>query len=115
MLCCVGLFLGYAVGSMLGGPWTFIGLGVGFVLGFIGDIKLLMGSHGHHGAHGGGCCGGGIMDKKVKGKSVKDPVCNMQVDEEKAEYKVEFRRKTYYFCSLTCESAFRKNPEKYIK
>ena len=29
---------------------------------------------------------------------IRDPVCGMPVDEEKKEFKVEVRGKTYYFC-----------------
>ncbi len=47
-------------------------------------------------------------------KDVKDPVCNMQVDEEITKYKIEYKGKMYYFCSSTCESEFKKNPSKYI-
>lgn len=114
MLCCLGLFLGFAVGSMFGGPWTFIGPIGGFILGFIGDMKLLRGSHKHHGGYGGGCCGGGSMQHENMENSVKDPVCGMQVDKRTAEYKAEFNGETYYFCSSACESAFKKNPEMYV-
>ncbi|OGI15585.1 copper-translocating P-type ATPase [Candidatus Micrarchaeota archaeon RBG_16_49_10] len=44
----------------------------------------------------------------------KDPVCGMEVDENKTEYKAEFMGRTYYFCSPGCKSAFEKNPEKYV-
>ena len=46
MLCCLGLFGGFAVGSVLGGPWSFIGPVIGFGLGLIGDMKLM--GHGLH-------------------------------------------------------------------
>lgn len=46
---------------------------------------------------------------------VKDPVCGMEVDEAKAELKLEFKGRTYYFCSDNCKSTFEKEPEKYLK
>jgi len=114
MLCCLGLFAGFALGSMLGGPWTFIAPAIGFGLGLLGDMKLMRGKHGSHGGFGGGCCGGGhAYDEKVE-KGTKDPVCGMQVEEKATKHKMEFRGKTYYFCSSECESAFKENPERYI-
>jgi YHS domain-containing protein len=46
---------------------------------------------------------------------VKDPVCNMDVDEKKAPVQSEYHGKTYYFCAPGCKKAFDKNPEKYLK
>lgn len=43
-----------------------------------------------------------------------DPVCGMEVDEEKAAGKSEYNGETYYFCSPGCKAAFDKDPEKYI-
>lgn len=74
MLCCVGLFGGFAVGQYLGGPWTVIAPAAGFGVGLLADMKLMKGMHkraepgekanpGAHGpaaatsAHGGSCCG----------------------------------------------------------
>jgi YHS domain-containing protein len=45
---------------------------------------------------------------------VKDPVCGMEVDEEKAAARSEYKGKTYYFCSKGCRAAFDKDPEKYL-
>ncbi len=44
----------------------------------------------------------------------KDPVCGMEVDEEKAAAKAEHMGKTYYFCSPGCKTAFEKDPHKYV-
>ncbi|MDH7486865.1 MAG: YHS domain-containing protein [Anaerolineae bacterium] len=46
---------------------------------------------------------------------VKDPVCGMMVDREKAPAKAEYKGKTYYFCAPGCKVAFKKDPEKYLK
>jgi len=114
MLCCLGLFAGFALGSMLGGPWTFIAPAIGFGLGLLGDMKLVHGKHGSHGGFEGGCCGGGhTHDEKVE-ENTKDLVCGMQVDEKTTKYKAKFREKTYYFCSSECESTFKENPERYV-
>ena len=43
----------------------------------------------------------------------KDPVCNMMVDEKKAEFISERGGKRVYLCSATCKSEFDSNPTKY--
>ena len=45
----------------------------------------------------------------------KDPVCGMEVDEEKAAATSEHEGQTYYFCALGCKKAFDDDPEKYLK
>ena len=45
----------------------------------------------------------------------KDPVCRMEVDEEKAPAKTEYKGQTYYFCAPGCKAAFEKDPKKYLK
>ena len=45
---------------------------------------------------------------------VKDPVCGMMVDEKTAKFKSQHRGKTYYFCAQTCNTAFGKNPSRYV-
>ena len=44
----------------------------------------------------------------------KDPVCKMDVSEEKASEKTEYKGKTYYFCAKPCKERFEKDPEKYM-
>ena len=44
-----------------------------------------------------------------------DPVCKMNVDEEKAIATSEYQGKKYYFCAVGCKKAFDKNPEDYLK
>ncbi len=46
MLCCIGLFGGYAVGQSLGGHWTITAPAVGFGLGLYGDMKIMHGKRG---------------------------------------------------------------------
>ncbi len=43
MLCCVGLFGGFAVGQALGGPWTVIAPAAGFGIGLVADMKMMRG------------------------------------------------------------------------
>jgi YHS domain-containing protein len=43
----------------------------------------------------------------------KDPVCNMMVDEKKAQHISEVNRQKVYFCSAHCKSQFDRNPSKY--
>lgn len=45
----------------------------------------------------------------------KDLVCNMEVDEETAPAKYEYKGKVYYFCAPGCKKAFEKDPDKYLK
>lgn len=44
----------------------------------------------------------------------RDPVCGMEVIEEKAAGKSGYRGKNYYFCSLRCKERFEANPKAYI-
>jgi YHS domain-containing protein len=43
----------------------------------------------------------------------KDPVCGMQVDEQRAAGTSEYQGETYYFCSARCKQQFGQNPERY--
>lgn len=51
-------------------------------------------------------------------KTIKDPVCGMDVNPEESKEKLliaEYNGREYYFCSLFCKAAFVGNPEKYIE
>jgi YHS domain-containing protein len=58
-----------------------------------------------------------IKETKAKGedKMQIDPICGMQVDENTAQYKTEYKGTTYYFCAPGCKKAFESEPEKYLK
>jgi YHS domain-containing protein len=43
----------------------------------------------------------------------KDPVCNMMVDEKKAQHISEVNGQKIYLCSANCKSQFDQNPGKY--
>ena len=43
-----------------------------------------------------------------------DPVCKMEVEENKAAATSEYKGKKYYFCAVGCKKAFDANPGKYL-
>lgn len=45
---------------------------------------------------------------------VKDPVCRMVLDENKAAFSTEYKGERYYFCGAGCKERFEKDPEKYL-
>jgi membrane fusion protein, copper/silver efflux system len=52
----------------------------------------------------------------ITGKAVRDPVCGMDVDEERSKaagYHREFQGKGYTFCSVVCRDAFGREPQRY--
>jgi P-type Cu+ transporter len=44
----------------------------------------------------------------------RDPVCSMNVDEEKAAATSVYKGATYYFCGKNCKEKFDKDPEKFV-
>jgi YHS domain-containing protein len=46
---------------------------------------------------------------------VKDPVCDMECEEEEAVATSVYKGKTYYFCAIGCKNEFDQNPEMYAK
>ncbi|MFZ5907457.1 MAG: heavy metal translocating P-type ATPase [Nitrospirota bacterium] len=48
-------------------------------------------------------------------RTVKDPVCGMDVDQDKTGLKYKYEGKQYFFCSRNCLEKFRKNPEKILQ
>jgi membrane fusion protein, copper/silver efflux system len=65
---------------------------------------------------------GGGEGMAEKGKSApgppKDPVCGLEVDQTQAKaggLTSEYQGKTYYFCRYSCNKAFDKDPEGYLK
>lgn len=45
----------------------------------------------------------------------KDPVCGMEVDEDRAKHRHRYRGKSYYFCTERCKDSFEQDPVKYLK
>jgi len=54
-----------------------------------------------------------ILQQKSAG--VRDPVCGMLVDPQHAAGSMEYRGRTYYFCSQSCAAKFRSDPESFLK
>jgi Cu2+-exporting ATPase len=52
-----------------------------------------------------------FVDKR---RAVRDPVCGMEVEPERAYSKVEYEGHMVYFCSRNCEEKFKRNPKKYF-
>ncbi len=46
--------------------------------------------------------------------TVKDPVCQMDVDPATAAGKFDYQGQTYYFCNPRCRERFQADPEKYL-
>ena len=44
----------------------------------------------------------------------KDPVCGMQVDENKAPATSSYQGKKYSFCGQECKNKFDREPERYL-
>ena len=41
----------------------------------------------------------------------KDPICNMEIDEQTAEFKSQYGSQTFCFCSEECKEQFELRPE----
>lgn len=46
--------------------------------------------------------------------TVKDPVCGMEVDLDRAAGQAEYQGRTYYFCAKACRDAFVAAPATYV-
>jgi len=46
---------------------------------------------------------------------MRDPVCDMLVDEKTAKHIATYKGKKYFFCAAACKKAFELAPDKYIK
>ncbi len=44
-----------------------------------------------------------------------DPVCGMPIDSQKAAGTSEYKKTTYYFCSVGCKQKFDADPVKYAE
>ncbi len=45
---------------------------------------------------------------------VTDPVCGMRISPDKAASTVDYKGKTYYFCTDACRTQFEAAPERYV-
>ncbi len=55
------------------------------------------------------------MKRPNEERSLKDPVCGMEVSRNSAVAETTYQGKTFYFCAQTCRKAFESDPEKYIR
>ena len=46
-------------------------------------------------------------------EKVKDQVCQMEIEKDKAVGKSEYKAQIYYFCSMGCKKQFEKDPRRY--
>ncbi|HZS11125.1 MAG TPA: YHS domain-containing protein [Nitrospirales bacterium] len=46
--------------------------------------------------------------------TVKDPVCQMEIEPEDAAATAEYKGTKYFFCADVCKKEFEKNPKKYV-
>jgi YHS domain-containing protein len=44
-----------------------------------------------------------------------DPVCGMNLEENRAEFKTQFAGKKYFFCSEECQQEFESRPEEFAE
>jgi YHS domain-containing protein len=44
-----------------------------------------------------------------------DPVCKMEVDENRSKYGSRYKGKSYHFCTEGCKKTFDEDPEKYSR
>ena len=44
----------------------------------------------------------------------KDVVCGMNIDSKTAQFKSDYKEKTYYFCSESCKKQFDESPEYFV-
>ena len=47
-------------------------------------------------------------------EKIKDPVCGMEIDKEKAKGPANRMGRSFYFCSESCQKKFEKEPMKYM-
>lgn len=85
--------------------WLLVWGGLFYVMMRYGCGAHMMGSHGGgHGGHG----------DTAPDDAVKDPVCGMSVDPQKARAASVLKGRTYYFCSSSCRDKFEQAPEQYL-
>jgi len=66
-----------------------------------------MGGHGRQGGHG------GLGEDTPTAQTVKDPVCGMEIDKDKAFAMTRREGKPVYFCSENCQKKFNETPGRY--
>ena len=51
--------------------------------------------------------------KKIR-RVLKDPVCGIKINKNKAYARISYLKKEYYICCPLCQSSFEKEPSKYM-
>jgi len=54
-----------------------------------------------------------MKEENFMAEKVKDPVCKMEINKEKAKGPVVHNGTSFYFCCDGCKGKFEKDPEKY--
>jgi len=58
---------------------------------------------------------GKLQDKpKSRESLVRDPVCQLLVDSEEAEFTIDYQGRKFFFCSQECHDKFKQTPNKYV-
>jgi YHS domain-containing protein len=55
------------------------------------------------------------FNRKELTMQVKDPVCGMTIESDKAAGQAKHQGKTYYFCSTQCQQKFESAPQRYLQ
>lgn len=64
------------------------------------------GTAGAHEDVGGGVIFAAVLDRAETSMKVKDPICGMTVDTERAAAKGSYDGQMVYFCSVSCQKTF---------
>jgi len=56
-----------------------------------------------------------LNEEKPRPAGTQDPVCGMEIKDISKAEKLDYKSKTYYFCSSSCKDKFLQKPEKYAK
>lgn len=54
-------------------------------------------------------------DMSAEERTVRDPVCRMELDESHIKESIVHKGRKYYFCSVGCRAEFQRHPEDYVE
>ena len=54
-------------------------------------------------------------DMNAEERTVRDPVCRMELDERHIKESLVYKGWKYYFCSVGCRAEFQRHPEDYVE
>jgi YHS domain-containing protein len=86
------------------------------IIGALFYFMMRFGCGAHIGGHGGGHEGHGRMEEEAPTSSsrVKDSVCRMEIDKDRAVAMIRRDGRQIYFCSENCQNKFNEEPKKYL-